>query len=159
MSQTVSFARWSVTSDPESTRKAYAATGVGAPEACGCAPCRNFAAQREVTYPLPALDLFASLGIEPNREAEIYHLARLASGRHLYGGWFHFVGAILDGRDAARQISEKTWQPDLEPVSDGFDLGFTSRTALVPKPFAGLPVVQVEFSAQVPWILQEDEPQ
>jgi len=159
MMETVQFARWTVSCDPELTRTAYTAVTVGGPEGCRCDPCRNFAARRKDTYPPQALELFERLGIEPTREAEIYHLARLESGRHLYGGWFHFVGAILDGRDAARQVSEKTWQPDLEPVSDGFDLGFTSKTALVPKPFAGLPVVQVEFLAQVPWILQEDEPQ
>jgi hypothetical protein len=102
----INFARWKVQADPESTRAACAAIANGAPETCGCEPCKNFAAQRSEAYPPQALDLFNSLGIVSNREAEVYHLARLESGNHLYGGWFHFVGAILEGGNAQRQVSE-----------------------------------------------------
>jgi len=43
-------------------------------------------------------------------------MARLESGRHHYGGWFHLVVSIVSGDDAVKQIAEKTWQPDLEDV-------------------------------------------
>jgi hypothetical protein len=55
-----------------------------------------------------------------NREAEVYHLTHLESGRHLYGGWFHFVGFIVSGSDAAKQVAENSWQPDLEGISPTF---------------------------------------
>jgi hypothetical protein len=159
MMRTLSFARWSLSSDMESTKERYVGLSTGAPEECGCEPCRNFAAQRTGVYPAAVLELFESLGIEANREAETYHMARLKSGKHLYGGWFHFVGSILDGQDAAVQVSESLWRPALEEIADGFSLGFTSKLALVPKSFDGLQAVQLEFNAQLPWTLESKEPE
>ena len=138
---------------------AYASVPVGGPEQCGCAPCLNFAAARAQIYPVEALAIFEKLGISPDREVEIYHMARLAPNRHLYGGWYHFVGSILSGADAARQVAENLWQVDLEAIDENFSLGFSSRLGLVRKPFAGLPVVQLEFSAKVHWILPSSEPE
>lgn len=159
MMRTLEFARWKLDSDAESTRECHAKLDAGAPEHCGCEPCKNFARQRAEAYPQSALELFERLGVAANREAEIYHMARLQSGRHLYGGWFHFVGAIVEGRDAAMQVTENVWRPDLESVSEWFKLGFSSRLALVPKAFEGLQVVQLEFNAQLPWTLESSEPQ
>lgn len=159
MKRVVKFGRWSLESDTETTKEKYAALTTGAPESCPCVPCRNFSAQRSEVYPAQVLDLFNTLGIAANREAEVYHMARLKSGKHLYGGLFHFVGSILDGRDAAKQVAENIWQPDLETISDRFRLGFTSRVGLVPKPFEGLQLVQLEFNTELPWILESSEPE
>jgi hypothetical protein len=159
MMRLVKFGRWSLNSDAGATRERYAALATGAPEKCGCSPCRNFAAQRAEIYPPAVQDLFGALGINANREAEVSHFARLASGRHLYGGWFHFVGAILDGRDAAVQVAENVWQPELQLVTDRFKMGFTSRLALVAEPFKGLQLAQLEFSTELPWTLESGEPQ
>jgi hypothetical protein len=156
--KSIQYGRWAISCDAESTRSAYACVATGSPEECGCDPCLNFAAQRADIYPTAILALFEELGITTNREAEIYHLARLESGRHLYGGWFHFVGSILSGTDAAKQVAENIWKPDLETASEYFNLGFSSRVQLVRKPFEGLQLVQVEFTAQVPWIITATEP-
>jgi hypothetical protein len=154
----IEIGRWKIASDVESTRKTYAATLMGGPEECGCTPCLNFAAQRNETYPPDVMRLFEQLGIAANREAEIYHMARLESGKHLYGGWFHFVGSIISGADAARKIGENIWQPDLEAKSEFFCLGFSARADLVRKPFEGLPLVQLEFTVKIPWIIAAEEP-
>jgi hypothetical protein len=130
----------------------------GGPEECGCQPCLNFASARAQIYPAQVLALFEKLGISAHREVEVYHMARLSSGRHLYGGWFHVVGSILSGADAAKQVAENLWQPDLEEANENFSLGFTSRLALVRVAFAGLPLVQLEFTAKVPWVLSSTEP-
>jgi hypothetical protein len=145
-------------SDPEATRRAYAATSMGSPEECGCTPCLNFAAQRLDIYPTAVLDLFEKLGIAYNREAEIYHMARLESGKHFYGGWFHFVGSILSGADGAKQIAENTWQPDLESQSEFFSLGFSARADLAREPLKGLSLVQFEFTVKIPWVIDAEEP-
>jgi hypothetical protein len=102
--------------------------------------------------------LLEKLGISPNREVEIYHMARLESGRHLYGGWFHFVGSIISGADAAEKVAENIWRPNLEESSEYFCMGFSSRLELVREPFARLPLVQLEFTAKVPWVLATAEP-
>lgn len=156
--ESIRFGRWQLSCDPESTRKAYAAVSMGGPEECGCQPCLNFAAARDQIYVPELVTLLEKLGISRSREVEIYHMARLESGRHLYGGWFHFVGSIVSGADAAKQIAEKTWQPDLEEVGEYFSLGFSSRLELVREPFAGLSLVQLEFTAKVPWVLATVEP-
>lgn len=156
--QSVQFGRWEISSDAESTRRAYASVSIGGPEECGCEPCLNFAAVRAQIYPANVLYLFEELGISPNREVEIYHMARLSSGRHLYGGWFHFVGSILSGADAATQVAENLWQPNLEVADENLSLGFSSRLELVREPFAGLHLVQLEFTAKVPWVLASTEP-
>jgi hypothetical protein len=138
-------------------RNAYAAIAVGGPEGCGCTHCLNFAAQRSEIYPPAGFELLDRLGIPLNREAEIYHMARLESGMHFYGGWFHFVGSILSGADAAKQIGQNLWQPDLQAQSELFSLGFSVRTEHVREPFKGLPLIQFEFTANVPWVINAQE--
>jgi hypothetical protein len=85
--KSLEYGHWKISSDATGTGTAYAKLTAGSPEECGCEPCRNFAAQRNRTYSTATLALFESLGIASNREAEIYHMARLESGKHLYGGW------------------------------------------------------------------------
>jgi hypothetical protein len=156
---TVKFARWEIECDPVITRGLFTQVSLGAPEACGCGPCRNFASARNQTYPADARRLFELLGIVMDREAEVYHTHRVAPGQHHYGGWFHFVGTIASGSDAARQIGTRAaWTFDLEEVGPSFKLGFTRRIGLLKEPFHGHPVVQLEFQAEVPWVLAEPEP-
>jgi hypothetical protein len=156
--ETVHFGRWQLEADPVATREAYASILKSGPEECSCEPCKNFIAARERTYPAEVLALFERLGISFDREVEVYHMARMNSGKHLYGGWFHFVGSILSGADAFKQVTENVWRPDLEKVTEDFSLGFRSRVQLLRKPFEGKPIVQVEFTANVPWVISSPEP-
>lgn len=160
----ITFARWEIECDSAITRALYTELQSGAPEACGCAPCRNFAAARQEVYPTDVMRLFDQLGIAHNREAEVYHTHRLVPGRHRYGGWFHFVGRIVSGSDAAKQITIKgkqveAWSFDLEKVGAEFEVGFTQRIGLLRESFEGRPVVQLEFQAVAPWLLAEEEPE
>jgi hypothetical protein len=145
----IKFGRWSLLGDPDSTRRAYVDVVQGAAESCGCCHCRNFIAARGDIYPVEALHLFDCLGIDPSKETKVYHLTRLDSGLHLYGGFFHFSGRIVAGRDAIQQDGSIK----LEPVSEMFALGCTAQVSLVSPVFAELPVTQIEFLAHVPWRL------
>lgn len=156
--ESVRFGRWRISCDAETTRRAYASVATGRPEECACQPCLNFAAARGQIYPLQVLTLFEKLGIPPSRGAEVYHMARLSSRKHLYGGWFHLVGSILSGGDVRNQIRENLWREETEEVSENFSLGFSFRLVFVRGAFAGLPLVQLEFTAKVPWVLQATEP-
>jgi hypothetical protein len=52
----------------------------GFAENCGCIFCRNFAAQRNVVYPAPFKTLLEQLGIDANKEGEIFdHRLRTVS--------------------------------------------------------------------------------
>lgn len=156
--ETLRVGRWEISCDPEATRNAYVSILRGGPEECGCEGCRNFAAARSQAYPPKVLALFEALGIPPDREVEVCHFGRLAPGKHLYGGWFHFVGSILSGGDARKQRTEKVWQVELEDINDDFSLGFTSFVTLAREPMKGMPLIQLEFTAKVPWVLPTSEP-
>ena len=141
--------------DPQTPRQAYAQRATGSPEECACLHCRNFAAARYQTYPEQALDLFAKLGINANREAEIYHNGQLASGLHSYGGWFHFVGKFLPETSDQQDENEGKQAFEFVSLSEHFQIAVTSHVVLVPSAFKGLPLVQLEFLAEVPWVIGE----
>lgn len=160
MNETVRFGRWTVRSDRAATRKAYALLIADASRTELTANYANFvmARDRGIVYPSMALDLFERLGINPDAQVEVSHFGRLESGLHLYGGWFHFVGVIVGGVDAKDLVAAQAWQLRLEPASKQLALGFTEQADLIPSPFAGHPVVQLEFEAKVPWIIDSPEP-
>ena len=150
----VNFGRWRLNCDSEATQRAYKATEIGGPEACGCSHCQNFAMARDLVYPSEVRSLFDDLGIHWCGEREVYHMVRLESGLHLYGGWLHCVGGI-------EGVSDEFGKFDLEVSGDNapFTFYFHDRPTLLPDSFQGLPILQFEFTAQVPWVLQETEPE
>ncbi len=153
--QKLEFRRWVISYDPEATRRAYEAISFGSPEQCGCTDCRNFAAAREVIYTRGVLSVLDRLGIDQRKEAEIYYGGPIGGGRHVYAGWFHFVGSIESGEDA--------WSPDgmfrPDSVSDSLEIGFSRAFALVPDAFRQGPLMQLEFQATVPWVLDPSKPE
>ncbi len=133
---------WRIEYDRPATAAAYARIPFNGPDRCGCDPCRNWAATRDRLLPGSFRRLLDQLGIPCDREAEVYHNARLGSGRHSYGAWYHFIGRV--------QFGEREDSPPL--VFGPFVVHFHSRPALLPEAFAGQPVVQLEVDAEVPWL-------
>ena len=117
----------------------------------------NFIAQREQSYPREVLDLLARLGIDYRREAEVYHLARLPSGMHQYGGWFHSAGSF-EGPDPWEADASGRRRLRMTPVDGRFSLTFRRDAQLAPDPLKDQPLVQLEFLVHVPWILDRPEP-
>jgi len=98
-------------------------------------------------FPGEFLALMDRLGIDPLKDGEVSHIARLAPGRHHYRGWYHFVGTL-----------EETG--DFPPVDlgVGFAVWMCHASAPCLRSLRGLPVVQLEFHAEsVPWLLDEEE--
>jgi hypothetical protein len=89
-----SFGQWTYTADRDATILAYGRTERGGADTCDCAGCRNFRVARAGSFPAGFLALLDKLGIDPRKDAEVYRNARLAPGRHCYGGWYHFVGTL-----------------------------------------------------------------
>jgi hypothetical protein len=140
----ITYREWIFDCDVESTREGYASIVAGAVETCHCAECRNFLAQRSSVFPAEVLDLFNQLGVDWKRDAETYQMARLEPGVHLYGGWFHFVGMISK-------------QPIGPAMLDNFTIDFIQHNALAAKAFENRPLVQVEITVKLPWVLSEEE--
>jgi hypothetical protein len=138
---------WRIEYDRVATAAAYACAPVNGPEACGCGPCRNWAATRARLLPEAFRALLDRLGIPLDREAEVYHNARLESGLHSYGGWYHFVGRVLFGeRECSPHVA-------VGPLA----VYFHSQPAMLPEAFARQPVVQLEIDAEVPWLSEIPE--
>ena len=135
-------------SDRAATHAAYSRVRNHQASRCNCSDCRNFQAARASVFPAAFLDLLTDLGIDPEKEVEIYREGRNPEGNHSYGGWFHFVGSL-------NQLA------DVDPINLGGGFTYYMCAPHGPrlKPFEGLSVVQLEFSARcIPWLLDEDEP-
>jgi hypothetical protein len=141
----VNYRSWIFECDAEATRLAYKNISLGGAEKCGCSMCQNFVEARQIIYPVEVLHLFDKLGINYKREAEVYHMARLDSGLHLYGGWLHFIGRILKQPDAP------------EKLNDHFTVDFLEQKALAAEAFGNQPLVQIELTMEIPWILKEEK--
>lgn len=99
-------------------------------------------------FPAKFLALLDQLGVDSNKDGEVYHNGRIAPGRHDYAGWFHFIGNLSE-------------PGDFSPVrlGDGFTVWMCYATAPRLASLTGLPAVQLEFHAEsVPWLLDEPEP-
>lgn len=99
------------------------------------------------------MSIFNLLGIDPRKEGEVYECFENEDGTHLYGGFYHIVGRVIDGPDL--------WKPtekDSDVSSPNFEkynsikIGFNKDLALVPDDFPK-PVIQFEFQMNVPWLL------
>ena len=123
-----------------------------------CLHCRNYHAGGAVAYPAEVLDLYQDLGIDSRLPAEVMHCKQIAPGRHLYGGWFHFVGSIESGPDARRRLTETVQTIDLEAVDSAFRIGFTAEPSIYFRAFVREPLVQIEFETEARWVLDEPEP-
>ena len=141
------FGPWKYTADRDSTILAYRRTACGGADTCNCAGCRNFRLARAASLPTEFLALLDTLGIDSRKDAEVYHNARLAPGRHDYGGWYHFVGTLDQSEDS----------PPVD-LGGGFSAWMCHASAPSLPSLEGMKVVQVNFHAEaVPWWLNEPE--
>src|SRR5437660_323019 len=85
---------WCIDYDRAATIAGYAQIPVGGPEKCTCDACRNWALTRDAILPNDMRALLERLGVACGKECEVYHVCRLESGLHSYGGWYHFVGCV-----------------------------------------------------------------
>lgn len=131
--------------DREATAAAYSAIPYGDADRCACIYCRNFAAQRANAYPSDFRALLERLGIDSNKEGEVYD----AAGTHECsarptGGWFYFVGELIEKGERLIQAGD-------------FQYWFQPSFPRPPACF-GESVAAIEFAAKVPWVLDENPP-
>ena len=125
--------------DREKTRRAYLTIPIGDAERCRCASCLNFAAQRSSAYPEHFRSLLDRLGIDPDKEGEVYECG--PEGEFFrYGGWFYFAGKVI-----------VTGERLTDDPATGFQYWFANARRL-PKPPAdfGEKVVALEFTTRLP---------
>jgi len=153
----ITFRRWEIAVDREATARAYERAG-REEEICKCLYCRNYYAAGSGVYPEEVSEFYKGLGIDIQLPAEVMYSHPVAEHRHVYGGWFHFVGSIASGPDARNRLAKTVYSIDLEPIAYGFSMGFTAQPSLYFRAFFGVPLVQVEFVTEVDWVLDDPEP-
>lgn len=129
--------------DREATIAAYKLLTIGDAERCNCVYCRNFAAQRTTVYPENFRALLLRLGIDPNKEGEVWDMVG-ADDRKIrpIGGWLYFVGELVEkGESSVAEGDFKYW--------------FQTSFPRPPKCF-GDQVAAIEFMTDIPWVLPED---
>lgn len=131
--------------DSVRTITAYAAMKNGSAERCGCAYCRNFVAQRGTVYPEEFRLLLDRLGINPDKEGEVYE-GSAEDSLMVYGGWFYLAGELIE---AGERMTD---------AGPGFQYFF--RRSHRPTTLAdfGDEVLALEFSTRLPWAIP-DEPE
>ncbi|MDN4593025.1 hypothetical protein [Polycladomyces subterraneus] len=142
---------WLLKVDVEQTERIYSQLCTFA-ESCGCLYCRNYTEVAK-RFSIELLAFFQSLGIDPTKCAgEIMEFGKLENEMHHYGGWYHFVGEIVDGPDC--MVPPENWNKINLIKIDSFTMGFTKEVQLVSSNFPES-VVQLEFVSTIPWILQD----
>jgi hypothetical protein len=144
------------------TRAAFQAlpgSGYAGPDCGPCAPCRNFALARTISYPPEVVRFLEALGVDPTSESEI-------AGSRNVDGWDYVTW--FDA--AAVGILERPHH--FEVLIEGVRIGST-EVAVVPgcgpKPwdepsrkapaFGPGPMVAIQIRLRgVPWLLDEAEP-
>lgn len=76
------FSMWEFDCDRQATQQAYSSVKARGADTCICRGCRNFVLARDTLYPPQFLELLKSLGIDPLKDAEVYHIARLIPEVH-----------------------------------------------------------------------------
>jgi len=132
--------------DRQRTGTVYAAIKGGVADRCGCCSCRNFAAQRSTAYPENFRLLLDRLGIDPQKESDVYQCGP-EGPLTMYAGWFYLAGELIEPGER------------MTNAGPGFQYffarrGFATRTP-TPETDFGEDVLAVEFSTKLPWVISE----
>lgn len=153
----LTYREWTFEVDFTRTSEVYKNVEKGSPEGCGCNDCKNFVAIREIIYPQEFKNLLLDLGIDYKKESEIYHMAKLDNGLHHYGGWFHFKGKMIEGRNCKIELGNGGSTFDTDELTETFGVAFFKGRDLTyfdASEFDDL--IQVEFIADSEWVIGKD---
>jgi hypothetical protein len=155
----VQVGRWVIAPDAARTRLAHARLTRSGAEECSCDPCQNFQAYRAELLRGPLGSLLDALGVDPPWEVEAVHFGRKGN-RHAYSASFHVVGELVAGDAAWRAVDNRNdlKTAEFEELAPGLSVGCHTDCQLVREPFVGLPLIQVDISAELPWVIDLPEP-
>ena len=141
----ICFRDWDLLADIEATRRAYSSIAAGAPDLCGCEPCRKFALARPWAYPAEMLALLDQVGVDSSKEVEVHETGQVVGGLHRYEGWFHFLGRSKSPQQQADVVLRS---------APHFSMFIHDKAVLVRECFKSQPVVQIDFEVDVQWVRQ-----
>jgi hypothetical protein len=148
------FRDWTFEVDRELTIKTYEKVPGSGADGCICNDCKNYVAYRDNVFPSEIKQLFIDLGIDYKKEVEITSFEKLENGLHHIGGWFHFKGKVLSGKDYRVPVPGGGYTFDLTKITDYFEIGFAEGNAST---FFDdkISLVQIEFMTNIPWVIDK----
>lgn len=150
---TIKYKLWEFTIDKDENEQTYAryTDEMSKPQTCGCASCLNYLENRDAVFPLEFKHLLASLGVDYQKEAEMYHSHRFTKGFHVYAGWFHARGRFK-GPHALPENGQGVME--MHSLNPDFSIGFHYASDL--NYFSDNEnLIQIEFITTIPWTLDE----
>ena len=129
---------WQFEFDQAATAEAYTRLSMD----CTCSFCRNFLIAVH-HLPIEYDHFWWQFGIDPLKPAEIIEYNRNHDGTHFYSWWYHVVGRMIKGDNSGAR-----------PLESGITVEISSKNYLVAPDFPR-PVLQLEFFANLPWLLAE----
>ena len=151
MTTPVNFHGWKFLANVEETKSAYLSELFEGAESCDCRTCRNLVAQRESEYPTELCEFLQSVGVNPLKEAEVWAAIPLETGYYDYAGWWHFIGEVEKEGEARIFLGKnekgesKNWEIQIRP----------GESVMKYKDLPESPIVQIEYFAHLPWVLDE----
>lgn len=150
----VKFKAWIFEIDKALTEQTYQNIGDSGADTCSCNDCKNYVAYRDQVFPKEIIDVFKELGIDYRKEVEVTTWETLPNRLHHIGGWFHFKGHVLTGKDYRIPLPSGGHTFDLTPITDNFSIGFAEGNDLTFfEEKTGL--AQVEFDTNIPWVIDK----
>ena len=150
------FGNYTIDIDVEKTRQIYQRLPL-ITQRCDCDGCRNFEKAVDI-LPKAVRTFFDDLGVDLKRIVERYVNCKNKDGTLLYGGFCHVCGTLIQGENAWVNIfpNHSYYNPDLAyHLDDNFFLSFQEECLMVEEQFEA-PMLQIEFEANIPWVLNKE---
>ena len=157
MKKEITYKEWTFEVEFQRTKEVYDNVEMGSPEGCECNDCKNFSANRENIYPTEIKKLLEQFGVDYKKESEICHYCKLENGRHHYGGWFHFKGKIVEGKDCKVNLPNGGSRFDTIQINEDFQIGFMKGSGLsFFDKEESKDLIQIEFLANSDWVIDKE---
>jgi len=125
-------------------------------DSCSCIGCRNYAKAADF-LPQEVVSFFSKLGVDIKKVREVFVNNVNADNTVYYGGFTHICGKLISGESAYVPIGANTsrWEEEKAYfITDDFHVSFNDDCSLLDDNFP-LPAIQLEFLADIPWVLEE----
>lgn len=149
------FGNYTVDIDVEKTRQVYKTLPL-ITQGCDCDGCKNFENAVDI-LPQGVREFFDNLGIDLKRIVECFVYCKNKDNSLLYGGFCHVCGTLIRGKSAWVNISEthSYYNTDLTYRLDkNFHISFQEECLMIEEQFEA-PILQIEFEANIPWVLDK----
>jgi len=118
-------------------------------EMCSCLYCENYMeACRQIDS--STMEVFTMLGITPSKPSHLSEFGENEDGLRLYIGSYHVVGKLVEGE----YCRDSEWNDTNTASMKNFTFGFKKELLFAPNELK-TPVLQLDFEARIPWVLNE----